>query len=241
MDESCCTYEWFMLHVWCQKMRKTVTRLQHFNMLHAKGMSHVAHMNESCRTQQVRETVTRLRYSNTVMPDIQDDIQGIHFFLFFFFPFFRYSNTILPDIQDDIQSTHLHMCFVGYYVWFSLVCLLGVMFGLVWFVCCISGVRWGYSNMGWLRLVGSLNHRSLLQNIVSFIGLFCKRDLWFYEPTIRSHPISSCPTSGWNLRKSLIVNTEFTTEITNQLLKLTPTLPCLTFRMMSEVWSGYDS
>ena len=24
-----------------------------------------------------------------------------------------------------------------------------------------------------------LNHRSLLQNIVSFIGLFCKRDLQF--------------------------------------------------------------
>ena len=30
---------------------------------------------------------------------------------------------------------------------------------------------------------------SLLQNIVSFIGLFCKRDLWFEEPTNRSHPI----------------------------------------------------
>jgi len=28
----------------------------------------------------------------------------------------------------------------------------------------------------WLRLVGSLNYRSLLQNIVSFIGLFCERD-----------------------------------------------------------------
>jgi len=31
--------------------------------------------------------------------------------------------------------------------------------------------------MGWLQLVGSLNYRSVLQNIVSFIGLFCKRDL----------------------------------------------------------------
>jgi len=31
--------------------------------------------------------------------------------------------------------------------------------------------------MGWLRLVGFLKYRSLLQNIVSFIGLFCKRDL----------------------------------------------------------------
>ena len=31
--------------------------------------------------------------------------------------------------------------------------------------------------MGWLRLVGSLKYRSLLQSIVSFIGLFCKRKL----------------------------------------------------------------
>ena len=31
--------------------------------------------------------------------------------------------------------------------------------------------------MGWLRSVGSINYRSLLQNIVSFIGLFCKIDL----------------------------------------------------------------
>ena len=30
---------------------------------------------------------------------------------------------------------------------------------------------------------------SLLQNIVSFIGLFCKRDVNFTEPTNRSHPI----------------------------------------------------
>jgi len=29
-----------------------------------------------------------------------------------------------------------------------------------------------FTNMGWLRLVGSLNHTSLLQNIVSFIRLF---------------------------------------------------------------------
>jgi len=31
--------------------------------------------------------------------------------------------------------------------------------------------------MGWLRSVGPYNYRSLLQNIVCFIGLFCKRDL----------------------------------------------------------------
>jgi len=35
------------------------------------------------------------------------------------------------------------------------------------------------TDLGWLRLVGSLNARCLLQNIVSFIGLFCKRDLEF--------------------------------------------------------------
>jgi len=33
------------------------------------------------------------------------------------------------------------------------------------------------THMGWLRLVGSINYRSLLQNVVSFIGLFCKGDL----------------------------------------------------------------
>jgi len=31
--------------------------------------------------------------------------------------------------------------------------------------------------MGWLRLVGFLKFQALLQNIVSFIGLVCKRDL----------------------------------------------------------------
>ena len=43
--------------------------------------------------------------------------------------------------------------------------------------------------MGWLRFVLS-NYRSLLQNIVSFIGLFCKKDLLFKVPTNRSHPIA---------------------------------------------------
>jgi len=32
-----------------------------------------------------------------------------------------------------------------------------------------------------IRRVGS-NYRSLLQNIVSFIGLFCERDVWFIDP-----------------------------------------------------------
>jgi len=34
-----------------------------------------------------------------------------------------------------------------------------------------------HSIWGWLRLVAPSNCRSLLQNIVSFVGLFCKRDL----------------------------------------------------------------
>ena len=46
-------------------------------------------------------------------------------------------------------------------------------------------------DMGWLRLVGSLNYRSLLQNIVSFIGSFTKETYNFKEPTNRSHPIVS--------------------------------------------------
>jgi len=32
-------------------------------------------------------------------------------------------------------------------------------------------------DMGWLRLAGSLIDTSLLQNVVSFIGLFCKSNL----------------------------------------------------------------
>ena len=35
------------------------------------------------------------------------------------------------------------------------------------------------NRMGWLRLVGSLKFKVSLQNRVSFIGLFCKRDLSF--------------------------------------------------------------
>ena len=37
------------------------------------------------------------------------------------------------------------------------------------------------SYVGWLRSVGSINSRSLLQNIVSFMELFCKRDIQFYR------------------------------------------------------------
>ena len=33
------------------------------------------------------------------------------------------------------------------------------------------------TGMGWLRSVGPINYKSLLQDMVSFIGLFCKTDL----------------------------------------------------------------
>ena len=49
----------------------------------------------------------------------------------------------------------------------------------------LSNLAAAWGAMGWLRLVGSLNYRSLLQNIVSFVGLFCTWDLWFnrsYKP-----------------------------------------------------------
>ena len=44
----------------------------------------------------------------------------------------------------------------------------------------LSNQSWHDTCMGWLRSVASI-YRSLLQNSVSCIGLFCKRDLWFYR------------------------------------------------------------
>ena len=46
-----------------------------------------------------------------------------------------------------------------------------------------------FATTGWPRSVGSINHRSLLQNIVCFIGLFAKETYDFKEPTNCSHPI----------------------------------------------------
>jgi len=56
--------------------------------------------------------------------------------------------------------------------------------------------------MGWLQSVGSIkNDRSLLQSIVSFIGLFCKKDLWFYRSYQPKPPhslaCSSEESMGW--------------------------------------------
>jgi len=79
--------------------------------------------------------------------------------------------------------------------------------------------------------------RSLLQNIISFIGLFCKRDYNFKEPTNRSHPISTVGTNcrarlhGYGvamisrLRKRPII-------LRSLLLEATP--------YIAMVWGGYD-
>jgi len=56
--------------------------------------------------------------------------------------------------------------------------------------------------MGWLRFVGSLKVRSLSQNIVFFIGLFCKRDQNLKEPTNRSPPIVKSEVTSLTLEKS---------------------------------------
>jgi len=55
----------------------------------------------------------------------------------------------------------------------------------------VLDAEYTYREVGWLRLVGSLNHRSLLQDIVSLIGRFCKRDdILQKRPVIlRSRPI----------------------------------------------------
>jgi len=54
-----------------------------------------------------------------------------------------------------------------------------------------------YIHMGWLQSVALINLRSLLQNIVSFIGLFCKKDLQFIGPTNQSHTISRVVSLGY--------------------------------------------
>ena len=51
--------------------------------------------------------------------------------------------------------------------------------------------------MGWLRLVGSfkveVSFAEYMQNIVSFLGLFCKETYSYKEPTNRSHTIPGVP------------------------------------------------
>jgi len=50
------------------------------------------------------------------------------------------------------------------------------------------------------------NYKSLLQNIVSFIGLFCKRDRWFQKSTNRSHPISHMDDTFFVIETRLLRN-----------------------------------
>jgi len=45
------------------------------------------------------------------------------------------------------------------------------------------------SPMGWIRLVGSLKFKSLLQNTVSFICCFAKETYDFKEPTSHTHQV----------------------------------------------------
>jgi len=75
------------------------------------------------------------------------------------------------------------------------------------------------TDMGWLRLAGSMNYRSLLQNIVSFIGLFCKRDIKFDRSYWPKPPHISYMTRGKHKLGNKILCV--------LLLRATPTCRCL--------------
>jgi len=71
------------------------------------------------------------------------------------------------DLGDDFINIQVHMNkYISKYIY------LYIMYVYVY-----KCVEWPSRASEALRLVGSLKYRSLLQIIVSFIGLFCKRDL----------------------------------------------------------------
>ena len=70
----------------------------------------------------------------------------------------------------NVHEMHVYMCICVY------ICIYAYVFSI-----CIY-IQGGYGQQD------RLNYRSLLQNIVSFVGLFCKRDLLLIDPNSRSHP-----------------------------------------------------
>jgi len=66
-----------------------------------------------------------------------------------------------------------------------------------------------YITYMWGQREGKQNYRSLLQNISSFIGLFCKRDLQFLAGALaRGARSSQCSTSQWSTCSSTSQTTE---------------------------------
>jgi len=157
MNESCHTYEWVMSHIW---------------------MSHDTHMNESrhiyeCVTASIRmsqlttfDSSVRVTWPSPMAGSWAGCTRCKHDCMW------PTHNIWLIRACDVTQSHVCHDSLVRL-TWRFHMC--DMTHSHVWldsFLC----VTW-LIHMGWLRLVGSLNYRSLLQNIFSFIGLFCKRDL----------------------------------------------------------------
>ena len=170
MNESCHTYEWVMPHL-------SMSHVIHMNeswytyewvMSHI-WMSHGTHMNESCHTY---ECVCR-----TVMPNIS-----------------------MSPVTHMHKSWHTYQMSHGTHMTESYHTCEGVMLHIevhsLSSLCVHSRAHtiytWGRNDScaPWLTHLGGtiimsyvwqesrcVSNKSLLQNIVSFIGLFCKRDL----------------------------------------------------------------